>query len=66
MSEDLRRGEAKATFEIDGNPYARAEAYVAVSSIRSGVDGMWRSTSVTHNWSSSGAYTTQLECELPT
>ena len=65
-AQDLKRSEAKASFEIEGNPHARAEAYVIVSGVRTMVDGVWRATSVTHNWSSSGAYTTSLECELPT
>ena len=44
-AQDLKRGEAKATFEIDGNPHARAEAYVIVSGVRTMVDGVWRATS---------------------
>ena len=36
-----------------------------VSGVRTMVDGVWRATSVTHNWSAGGAYTTSLECELP-
>lgn len=62
---DLQRNEGSATFEIDGNPHARAEAHVLVSKIRSLVDGVWRAVTVTHNWTAGGAYSTSLECELP-
>ena len=64
-AQDLKRGEARAQFEISGNPHARAEAHVFVGGVRSLVDGVWRATTVTHNWSSSDAYSTSLECELP-
>lgn len=59
----LKRGEGQATFEIDGEPSARAESYVNVSGIRSLVDGRWRCTSATHVFRGNGAYTTQLICE---
>jgi len=62
----LKRGGAKATFSIVGNPDARAEAHVIASRIRSLVDGVWRAVSVTHSWSAGGAYSTSIECELPT
>ncbi|QPC87151.1 late control protein D [Mesorhizobium sp. NBSH29] len=62
---ELKRAEAKASFSVEGNPHARAEAHVIASNIRSMVDGVWRSVTVTHNWTSGGPYTTSIECELP-
>ncbi|MBW8636970.1 hypothetical protein K1W69_07200 [Hoeflea sp. WL0058] len=59
----LKRGEGQATFEIDGEPSARAESYVNVSGIRSLVDGRWRCTTATHVFRGDGPYTTQLICE---
>lgn len=65
QAQELKRGEARAQFEVEGNPHARAEAHVFASGIRSLVDGVWRAVNVTHNWTSSGPYTTSIECELP-
>jgi len=65
QAKTLQRGEASASFSIDGSPHARAEAYVYATNIRSIVDGKWRAVSVTHNFSSSAPYTTGVECELP-
>jgi phage protein D len=64
-SKELQRGEASASFEIDGDPMARAEAYVEAIGLRDQVDGKWRATTVTHNFSSTSPYTTSIECELP-
>ena len=64
-AEDLRRASGSASFEIDGDPNARAEAFAVVSGVRSRVDGTWRATTVTHSFSGSGPYTTSVECELP-
>lgn len=65
QAQALKRGEALASFEVEGNPHARAEAHVFASGIRSLVDGVWRATTVTHNWTSGGPYVTSVECELP-
>lgn len=65
QARELQRGEASASFSIDGLPSARAEAFVVAANIRDQVDGNWRAKSVTHNFSASGAYTTSVECELP-
>ena len=61
----LKRKEASASFEIVGDPHARAEAMVMVTRVRSLVDGAWRATRVNHKWSATSAYSTSLECELP-
>ncbi|WP_405704647.1 phage late control D family protein [Ancylobacter terrae] len=65
QAKDLRRLQGTASFEIDGSPFAQAEAYAAVSGVRPGVDGLWRVATVTHNFSASGPYTTSLSCETP-
>lgn len=62
---EVKRAEADATFTIDGNPTARAEAHAIVRNVRSLVDGRWRATQVTHNWTASEAYKTTVQCELP-
>lgn len=62
---EVKRAEADATFTIDGNPAARAEAHAIVRNVRSLVDGRWRATQVTHNWTSTEAYKTTVQCELP-
>lgn len=65
QAKELKRGEASASFSIDGTPSARAEAFVVASNIRDQVDGNWRAKTVTHNFSASSTYTTSVECELP-
>ncbi len=65
MAQNLGRGEASASFEIDGDPNARAEAYVEARGIRDLVDGLWRATTVTHTFASGEPYKTSVECELP-
>ncbi|MBO6755766.1 MAG: late control protein D [Roseibium sp.] len=63
---ELSRAGGSATFSIAGDPYAQAEAFVQVAGVRPGVDGPWRAKTVSHYWSGSKAYTTTLECEIPT
>jgi phage protein D len=63
---ELKRGQANAQFTINGAPGARAGANVLVSGARPSINGAWYVKSVTHNFSSSAPYTTNLECELPT
>ena len=62
---DLVRMQGDATFEIDGNPFAQAEAWAIVSGARSQVDGLWWTTTVTHNFSATGPYTVSLQCGTP-
>ncbi|MBC6714807.1 late control protein D [Aurantimonas sp. DM33-3] len=64
-AEDLKRGIGTASFEIDGNPYAMAEADVEAYGIRSLVDGTWRAQTVTHTFSGSAAYSVTVACESP-
>ncbi len=61
---ELARGTGSATFEIEGDPTAKAEAPVTARGIRSKVDGAWNSIRVEHRWDDSG-YRTTLECEAP-
>lgn len=65
MAKDLKRAQAEATFEIEGEPFAQVEAYAIASGIRPGVDGVWRVKNVTHSFSASGPYTTSLQCDVP-
>lgn len=62
---DLIRAQAEATFEIDGDPWAMAEAWVTASGIREGVDGDWRVKTASHTFSASAPYTTSLQCDYP-
>ncbi len=62
---DLKRAQASATFEIDGDPFALAEATAVVSGARADVDGKWRIKSATHSFSATGPYTTSLSCDVP-
>ena len=63
---ELSRAEGSATFEVAGDPMIRAEAFVHVQGVKRSADGLWRVTEVTHEFSSSGPYTTSLRCEPPT
>lgn len=65
QAKKLNRDTGDATFEINGEPFAQAEANAVVSGCRSNVDGIWSIRSVTHNFSASGAYTTSLSCTKP-
>ncbi len=65
QSKRLNRDSGDATFEINGEPFAQAEANAVVSGCRSNVDGVWSIKTVTHNFSASGAYTTSLSCTKP-
>ncbi len=62
---DLKRGVGTATFTINGNPFAMAEADVEAYYIRSLVDGTWRAKTVTHNWGADETYKVTVACEAP-
>lgn len=64
-AKELVRMTGDASFEIDGEPFAQAEAYAAVSGCRSRVDGLWWVQTATHNFSADGPYTTSLQCGAP-
>lgn len=64
QADALKRGEGTASFTIEGNPHARAEAHVIVAGVRSLVDGTWRAKSVSHKFSGNGPYTTDVRCEV--
>lgn len=61
-AKDLLRSQADATFEIDGDPFAQAEAWADVSGVRTRVDGEWWVKTATHNFSASSPYTVSLQC----
>jgi len=62
---DLKRTQASATFQIDGDPFALAEATATVSGTQDGVDGKWRIKSAIHSFSATGPFTTSLSCDSP-
>jgi phage protein D len=62
----LKREQATASFTIDGLPSASAGAFVVCSGVRPNVDGAWYAKTVTHTFSSDSAYSTKVECEVPT
>ncbi len=64
-TKELIRAQADASFTIDGDPFAQAEAFADVRGVRSRVDGLWKVKTATHNFSGSAAYTTDLQCEVP-
>lgn len=61
-AKDLLRSQADATFEIDGDPFAQAEAWADVSGVRTRVDGEWWVKTATHNFSASSPCTVSLQC----
>ena len=61
-AKDLLRSQADATFEIDGDPFAQAEAWADASGVRARVDGEWWVKTATHNFSASSPYTVSLQC----
>lgn len=61
----IARSTRDASFTIDGYPFAQAEAFAEVTGVRSRVNGLWKVKTATHNFSGSGAYTTELSCEAP-
>ncbi|EUB97318.1 hypothetical protein PMI07_000894 [Rhizobium sp. CF080] len=63
---ELVRMTGDASFEIDGEPFAQAEAYAVVSGCRSRVNGLWWVQTATHQFSADGPYTTSLQCGAPT
>lgn len=64
-AEDLKRAQAEASFTIDGDPFAMAEAIARVVGVRRRVDRDWKVKQATHTFSGSAAYTTELQCEVP-
>ena len=65
-----RRGEAKreaggGTVMLDLTPEAQAEAPFVLCGARTGVDGGWKITGVTHKANRAGGATTQLELKEP-
>ncbi|MCO5730067.1 phage late control D family protein [Rhizobium sp. SSA_523] len=61
-AKELLRMQADASFEIDGDPFAQAEAWADVQGVRSRVDGQWWIKTATHNLSASSPYTVSLQC----
>ena len=64
-AKELTRMQGDATFEIDGDPFAQAEAYAVVTGARQRVDGRWWVQTATHNYTASGPFTVSLQCGAP-
>jgi phage protein D len=62
---DIQRAQGSATFEINGDPFALAEATAIVSGARKDVNGNWRVKSASHSFSATSPYTTTLSCDVP-
>lgn len=60
---DIRRGEATATFEVEGDTEARAEMLLQCSGVRSKVDGLWSIERVEHRVD--GTFTTMITAKPP-
>ena len=60
----LTRGKAQLSLTLPGNPTIAAEARIRLSGIRSGVDGLWSITTVTHTLDN-GGFKTQIKAETP-
>jgi uncharacterized protein len=59
----LGRGSSKLSLQLSiGVPMIAAEGYITLMGFREGVNGEWNVTSVSHNWSNSGA-TSSLNAE---
>ena len=59
---NLNRGSGSLSLTMPGNPDLMAETPITISGIRTGIDGRWIATRVTHELSSSG-YVTTVEAE---
>lgn len=62
-AKEIRRGAGEATFEIEGDPAARAEMDLVCTGVRDRVDGPWSIERVEHRID--GAYTTTIHCKTP-
>ena len=63
--DQLARGRSTVSVTLaNGNPRLRAQSRVTLTGFRSGLDGQWLATGVTHRFTTSG-YTTRLEAEIP-
>lgn len=59
---NLNRGSGSLSLTLPGNPDLMSETPINISGIRTGIDGRWITTSVTHELSSSG-YVTTIDAE---
>lgn len=64
-AEESKRGKGGGTITLDGEPNAQAQATCMVAGIRAGIDGMYRITQATHNFSRENGWTTMLDIENP-
>lgn len=59
---NLNRGAGSLSLTLPGNPDLMAETPITITGIRTGIDGKWITTSVTHELNGSG-YVTTVEAE---
>lgn len=64
-AEEAKRGKGGGQITIDGDPHAIAQALCVVAGIRAGIDGMYRITMATHNFSREEGWTTMIDLEQP-
>ncbi len=64
-AETSKRDSGGGTLTIEGNTSAVPDGLCRVSGARAGVDGTYRVSAVTHNFTSSGGFTTALEIDTP-
>ncbi|ODS24438.1 hypothetical protein AB835_03830 [Candidatus Endobugula sertula] len=61
--DELNRGDSTLSMTVIGNPDISAEGSIAVSGLRSGVNGRWIVKSATHSFSS-GGYQTSIQAYM--
>ncbi len=64
-AEEAKRGKGGGQITIIGNPNAQAQTNLIVAGVRSGVDGTYRITTATHNYSRSEGWLTTCDLEQP-
>lgn len=65
MAETSKRDSGKGSVTIEGDTSAVPDGLCLVSGARPGVDGSYRASTVTHNLSRSGGWTTTIELNSP-
>lgn len=64
-AEESKRAKGGGTVTIDGDPNAQPQAIAMIQGVRPGVDGMYRITEATHDYSRDNGWTTMLDLENP-
>ena len=64
-AEEAKRGKGGGQITLDGEPAAQAQALCIVQGVRAGIDGAYRITTATHNFSRDSGWTTTLDLGEP-